>query len=609
MHGMKILRNRRGAVAAASAVLMVGVVGIAGLAIDLTRIWMVNARLKTAIDAASLVAARQISVAQATRDALVDAVYWANFSRNGNVYRYLGATATNPTITQLSETRIQVTGSASVPTTLFGVIAPQSTIVSDSAIAQRQGIGLELALVLDVTGSLGVSNMQAVRSAARDLVNILYGNNERQPDLWVSVVPYTATVNIGRGHESWLAINSLNQANYAPTIWRGCVEARAGVDYAYDADQDDTPPSLVPFRPFFWPSNRTRYSHPVDPNNTSRLLFNQVLTNAQGAPRNRGDNPWIPPRRGQTAPTNIYADAPYWNGDAAFLDGRVQEPNPEAPVADDQTQENLGNYANGPNLGCPRAILPLTRDKTPILNQIAALRHTHRGGTMANLGLQMGWATLSPRWRAEWNLAETRDGQQLPLAYNTRNMRKAIVLMTDGNNEWHDSDLGAPGNCTTNNISNTASGLTPARPACVGTASPLTQAQTMALLTPLSEGTWGVSGTNVRNVPNDADLTAYGRLRTNRMGVANATIASARDDSTNGIDARMVRLCQAVRAEDRNITVYTITFGGSPSTATRTLYENCASTPGNYYHAPTQTVLSQVFQTIAGQLANLRLVQ
>lgn len=63
----------------------------------------------------------------------------------------------------------------------------------------------------------------------------------------------------------------------------------------------------------------------------------------------------------------------------------------------DSTQNALSNNAKGPNLGCGRAILPLTATRSTILNEIATLRATHRGGTMANLGLQMGWATISPR--------------------------------------------------------------------------------------------------------------------------------------------------------------------------------------------------------------------
>ena len=33
----------------------------------------------------------------------------------------------------------------------------------------------------------------------------------------------------------------------------------------------------------------------------------------------------------------------------------------------------------------------------------------------------------------------------MPLAYNTPYMKKVIVLMTDGNNEWYDWTDGVPG--------------------------------------------------------------------------------------------------------------------------------------------------------------------
>jgi hypothetical protein len=38
----------------------------------------------------------------------------------------------------------------------------------------------------------------------------------------------------------------------------------------------------------------------------------------------------------------------------------------------------------------------------------------------------------------------------LPLAYNTPNMKKVIVLMTDGNNEWYDWPCGVPGQTPSN---------------------------------------------------------------------------------------------------------------------------------------------------------------
>jgi Flp pilus assembly protein TadG len=592
---MNLLRNRRGAVAAMSAVVMIGVIGVAGFAIDLTRIWMVNARLKTAIDAASLVGARQISLDAATRDAQIQAIYFANITQNGRSPNWLGATYADPVITQIDDRRIQVSGSATVPTTLFSIIDRTPMTVGDTSVAQRQGTGLELALVLDVTGSMASNNnIAALRNAATDLVNILYAGQERQPDLWVSVVPYTAMVNIGRGREAWLQPGVLNQADYAPTVWRGCVEARAGGNYARDADQDETPPigtNAVAFRPFIWPSDRYTYS--ADPAVPGNLIVRRagvavslapVDVLATDVPINRGDNAWIPGAGG----------AVITNATAAWSDA-VWEPDPENPGTDaeENTRDNEGR---SPNLGCGRAVLPLTRDRTPLLAQIAALRATRRGGTMANVGLQLGWGTISPEWRGAWNLGETREGQQLPLGYNTRFMRKAIVLMTDGENQWYDWPEGAPGRCNTN--------ANP--PRCVTTNPDFT--------TLPSAGVWTAENrTPPRWISDgDADQNAYGRLLTNRLGVANPTPGpngTAVTDATNGINARMTRLCQAVRANSRNVTVYTIVFIANPSTAVQDLYRGCASAPENFFIAPTQADLNAAFRTIAGQLANLRLVQ
>jgi Flp pilus assembly protein TadG len=631
---MSVLRDRRGAVAALGAIVMIGVVGFAGLAIDVTRVWMVNARLKTAIDAASLVGARQITQTVATRDAMIENVYWANYTQNGRSTNYLQATAGRPVINQINDQQIQVTGSAVVPTTLFNIIGSRNTTITDSAVARRQGTGLELALVLDVTGSMASNNnIGALRTSATDLVNILFGGEEEQANLWVSIVPYTAMVNIGAGRANWLQPGSLEAVDYRPSEWLGCVEARAGTNYPTGADEDDSPPSDARFRPHFWPSSRFEPSYDRNaageiqrdasnnpyvwvyrgvgnpPPRTSpvvRVALPFVLPTDR--PVNQGDNAWIPGGTGLVR-----------NGTAVWSDA-VWEPDQANPGTDAQDNAR-DNNGRGPNLGCGRAVLPLTRQRSTLITQIDALRATRRGGTMANLGLQLGWGTISPRWRADWNLAETHEGNQLPLDYNTRFMRKAIVLMTDGENQWYDWPDGAPGQCTT--AQNGTPGpcvFVPATPTplAVGTLANPTGV-------PVATGWRNPTATSVRpwtvnpQVPvrYDADQNAYGRLTSdglnpNRIGILNPTPGAggtAVTDATNGINARMTRLCNAVRSDNRNITVYTIVFVANASETVQNLYRNCASSPDNFFLAPTQAALQTAFQTIAGQLANLQLLQ
>ena len=57
-----------------------------------------------------------------------------------------------------------------------------------------------------------------------------------------------------------------------------------------------------------------------------------------------------------------------------------------------------------------------------------------RGGTTGNLGLSWGWRTLSPRWRGLWG-GDTPSIH--PLDYGTPLMEKVVVILTDGQNQFH----------------------------------------------------------------------------------------------------------------------------------------------------------------------------
>lgn len=142
---------------------------------------------------------------------------------------------------------------------------------------------------------------------------------------------------------------------------------------------------------------------------------------------------------------------------------------------------------------------------------------------------------LSPRWRGLWGTGVwvTKTPPGLPLDYPTPDsfMTKAIVMMTDGSNQW-----------------------------------------------------------------NASDYNAYGRLAEGRLGTTNGGRAGTE------IDSRMATLCTRIKAT--GITIYTITLS---SGGNKDLFRRCASTPGQYFHAPSASDLRTVFRTIGSQLANLRL--
>lgn len=87
----------------------------------------------------------------------------------------------------------------------------------------------------------------------------------------------------------------------------------------------------------------------------------------------------------------------------------------------------------GPNRACPTEVLPLTNDKTAVLNRIANLTYWNGGGTIVSEGLMWGWRTLSP------NLPYATG---LPYAPTNQ---KVIVLMSDGKNELAENGRASSG--------------------------------------------------------------------------------------------------------------------------------------------------------------------
>lgn len=501
-----VMRDRRGSIAVTMALSLTVLIGIIGLGVDLARLWLVQTRLQAAVDAGALVAAREIGTATANANAT--ALFWADFGRvskeaTAEGYEgYLGAkVGTAPEITKVDDDTVRMKADAMVPTTFAAALNIGPQRVHAEASARRATMGVELSLVLDITGSMSGEDMKSLRDSSANLVNILYGANDTRPNLWVSVVPYTASVNLGPQRTGWLAQGSLGRLSYPSTSgWAGCVEARGNGE-----DGTDTPPSSAPFTPYYWKSTLDIYTDPA-----KGVIY--------------GDNDWST--------------------------SKITEKN----------QANLpDNTAVGPNLGCPAyPVLPLTASKKTVLQSISDLKATFRGGTMTNVGLQAGWFTLSPNWRKAWGIGP------LPLDYKATNMRKVIVMMTDGENNWFDWDVGAPG---------------------------------------LAKSKDNKSSTNYTpNVGTDADYTAYGRLSENRLGMATRSISAAREK----IDARVTELCKKVK--DAGITIYTITFGVN-STAAQQLWRDCASKPENYFNSPTTAALAGAFQQIGTQLANLRLTQ
>ena len=237
-------REEHGSVLVIVALAAVALIGSVGIAVDAGRAHLVQNKLQNALDAAGLAAGASIDSSDIT--AVVNKYITVNFGQ-GN----LGATVTNVTVTLSSDSQVvTATATATLPTTFMKLFNQNSVTVSAATQITRTNKGLELAIVLDNTGSMVGSKMSSLKTASHDLVNILFGGTTTAENLWIGVVPFSQAVNIGPSRTNWIDMTDFATHNWGSTSWAGCVDAR----YT-GRDNTDDPPSLQLFDATYWPSD------------------------------------------------------------------------------------------------------------------------------------------------------------------------------------------------------------------------------------------------------------------------------------------------------------------------------------------------------------------
>lgn len=202
---------------------------------------------------------------EASRDDEIRQYFSANFPDG-----YMGARVAPLSITtDAGNETLTVSASAQMDTGLMQLLGRRSVTVGTEAQVHRAARGMELALVMDNTGSMqSDGKIDAMKAGATELIDILFGERSSVPNVWVSLVPYVASVNVGPSHTDWLKPGELAKHNYYTNGWKGCVEARQGVNELTDA-----PPAVEKFMPYYYPkspSPENKYP-PVDESMAANL--------------------------------------------------------------------------------------------------------------------------------------------------------------------------------------------------------------------------------------------------------------------------------------------------------------------------------------------------
>ena len=231
MLAQSFLKCERGVVAMTTGLILIPIVLVAAVGVDLARLHMVESKLVQAVDSAALAAARVAGTEFQDDD--LQQFFDANFPDG-----YMG-TVVEPLDVDYNDVtgQVEVIARATMPTSIMRVAHIDTMDVTARSLVVRKQVPMEVALVLDVTGSMGGSKILALKQSAEDLLNILFGSAAQSDDLAVAIVPFSARVRVGNEYDEWLD-------GAAPGGWNGCVEVRAG-----DPGTDATIPADAEFDP------------------------------------------------------------------------------------------------------------------------------------------------------------------------------------------------------------------------------------------------------------------------------------------------------------------------------------------------------------------------
>jgi Flp pilus assembly protein TadG len=204
----RLVRQRDGNIAMIFGLCAIPVIVGCGIAIDVGRAYLVRLDLESALDAAAIaVASSPTTLTTAQFQTRLQGYFDANFPTNNTalaIPKTLTVSMTDPT-----QPQINVTASVNVPTTFLQLIGvPDITVAASNQVTKGTN-ALELALVLDNTGSMmcgdgglsacssGTAHIDTLKTDAQSIVDTLFSTSVDTSKLKISVVPYVTAVNVG----------------------------------------------------------------------------------------------------------------------------------------------------------------------------------------------------------------------------------------------------------------------------------------------------------------------------------------------------------------------------------------------------------------------------
>lgn len=165
----RFLKDRSGNIALSFALASTPMVASVGGALDFARSYTIAAELQSAIDTGVLAAA-SLSQTGDPEDVVRSYIEAAIAEHNGTIENLVVTVTPN---VALNARDVHAQADITISTLLLGVIGINYLDMSREAEATEQIQNLEISLVLDISGSMSGSKIEALREAAADFIDVV----------------------------------------------------------------------------------------------------------------------------------------------------------------------------------------------------------------------------------------------------------------------------------------------------------------------------------------------------------------------------------------------------------------------------------------------------
>jgi Flp pilus assembly protein TadG len=410
----RFLRDRAGTVGMTFGLLVIPLTAFVGLAVDFGKVYSVNSHTQAALDAAALAAGRvaQVESTDTINKASAAATAYFNEAKPTNVVSSTLEFSPNSAKTQFTVTAtswvrtpfLSVLNSwyhkgseAGAPAhcqgNYFGCIRLKTTSTAELKVGGNGGSNIEVALMLDITGSMCTpcTKINDLKSAAKDLIDIVIWDDQSAIKSRVALAPFAEAVNVGTTLAPYVRGTPTNNTSGSPQVLN-CASMSSTA----------TQPTSKWIK-FPKPTSGTCRDSGSSATPTSTWqISSKCVTERIGA--------------------QAYTDAA---PTTALLGKGYFGTNPDTSCA-------VANYTDNE----VNSIQALSSDKTMLKRRIDKL--TTSGSTAGHLGTAWAWYLLSPNWNTVLGNAFSghQAGPYSDLSVTTSDgypkLKKIAVLMTDG---------------------------------------------------------------------------------------------------------------------------------------------------------------------------------